>query len=282
MPQNPVIADLLEQIAALLDAQGADPFRVRAYLAASRTAREWPGDLREIYRTGGVGALDALPNVGPRIATLIAEILETGHSRMLDTLLGAAGPELVFTVVPGIGPELARRIHDQLGISSLEELELAVHDGRLQGVLGFGPRRARAVRDALAARHRPGAARVAVSAERPPVQLLVAVDEDYRRRAAAGELPVITPRRFNPSGEAWLPILHEDRDGWSFTALYSNTALAHRLGRTRDWVIVHYDRDGAEGQCTVVTETRGRLAGSRVVRGLEQECAEHHRELRSA
>jgi DNA polymerase (family X) len=55
-------------------------------------------------------------------------------------------------------------------------------------------------------------------------------------------------------------------------ALCSNTALAHRLGRTRDWVVIYYyDGDHREGQCTVVTETRGALAGERVVRGRELE-----------
>jgi hypothetical protein len=53
--------------------------------------------------------------------------------------------------------------------------------------------------------------------------------------------------------------------------MFSNTATAHRLDRTADWVVVYYERDGDEGQCTVVTETRGPLAGRRVVRGRESE-----------
>ena len=61
--------------------------------------------------------------------------------------------------------------------------------------------------------------------------------------------------------------------GWRFTALYSNTARAHDLGKEHDWVVVTFHGpDGLEGQCTVVTETRGELAGSRVVRGREAEC----------
>jgi len=61
-------------------------------------------------------------------------------------------------------------------------------------------------------------------------------------------------------------VLHGERDGWSFTALYSNTARAHELGTTRDWVILYFERDGHEDQCTVVTERHGPLAGERVVR----------------
>ena len=63
------------------------------------------------------------------------------------------------------------------------------------------------------------------------------------------------------------------RDGWHFTALYSNTARARELGRTRDWVVIYFDDDHhREGQHTVVTETRGALIGRRLVRGLEAEC----------
>jgi hypothetical protein len=59
--------------------------------------------------------------------------------------------------------------------------------------------------------------------------------------------------------------------------LYSNTAQAHQLGRTRDWVVLYfYDDEHTEGQHTVVTETHGPLAGRRVVRGREAECRAHY------
>ena len=88
-----------------------------------------------------------------------------------------------------------------------------------------------------------------------------------------GDLPNIAPRRFNPSGEAVLPILHTERGDWHCTALFSNTARAHELGRTRDWVVIYFHHDsGPEGQRTVVTETRGPHAGHRTVRGREAEC----------
>jgi putative hydrolase len=107
----------------------------------------------------------------------------------------------------------------------------------------------------------------------PAVALLLDVDRRYRAAAEAGRLPTISPKRFNPSGESWLPVLHDEQDGWHFTALYSNTARAHQLDKVRDWVVIYfYDRDHEEGQHTVVTETRGPLAGQRVVRGREGEC----------
>jgi DNA polymerase (family 10) len=116
----------------------------------------------------------------------------------------------------------------------------------------------------------------------PPVKLLLEIDDRYRTRAEAGRLRTIAPRRFNPERKSWLPILHVERDGWSLTAIYSNTARAHDLGRTRDWVVIYFERDGHEGQCTVVTETRGDLEGRRVVRGREGECARVPRESSTA
>jgi hypothetical protein len=108
--------------------------------------------------------------------------------------------------------------------------------------------------------------------EEPSVAVLLDVDAEYRRKAAARLLPRIAPRRFNRAREAWLPVLHTERGGWHVTALYSNTALAHRLRRTRDWVVLYFRREhGPGGRRTVVTETRGPLEGRRVVRGRESD-----------
>ena len=87
------------------------------------------------------------------------------------------------------------------------------------------------------------------------------------------------PAYFNPRGEAWLPVLHTRRGNSQYTALFSNTALAHRLGRTHDWVVIYYENEGDEGQCTVVTEYEGPLEGWRVVRGREDECEELYASL---
>jgi hypothetical protein len=107
----------------------------------------------------------------------------------------------------------------------------------------------------------------------PPVPLLLEIDREYRLGAAAGTLPKIAPRRYNPTGEAWLPILHADRGGYSFTAVFSNTELAHRLERTADWVVIYYhEPHRPEGRATVVTEHQGTARGMRVVRGREREC----------
>jgi hypothetical protein len=270
---NAEIAGALERIADLYETQDADGFRVRAYRRAAARARVTPEPLAELYARGGVEALDALPEIGRTIASLIAELVRTGRSSLLERLEGEVSPEDRFTTVAGIGEELAKRMHAELGIESLEELELAAHDGRLAQLPGFGPRRVRAVQQSLAgilgrAARRGGAQE---PADRPDVAALLDVDREYRKRAAAGELRTIRPRRFNPEKRAWLPVLHTQRGPWSYTALFSNTARAHQLGKTNDWVVIYFERDGREGQCTVVTEHSGPRAGQRVVRGRELE-----------
>jgi DNA polymerase (family X) len=276
-PGNARLADRLREAAALLEAQGASPFRVAAYRRAAETLLGLGEESSEILRAEGPSGLEALPGIGPGIAAALAEMVRTGRWMQLERLRGSADPPALFRSIPGVGPELAQRMHETLHVDTLEALEIAAHDGRLETVPGLGPRRTAAIRASLAAML--GRARIAAAfrrpAKAPSVPLVLAVDRAYREAAAAGQLARIAPRRFNPSGEAWLPVLHTSKDGWHFTALYSNTARAHELGRTRDWVVVYfYDDDHAEGQHTVVTETRGPLAGRRVVRGREAEYQE--------
>ena len=203
----------------------------------------------------------------------ILEMLRTGRWMQLERLRGSLDAEQVFQSIPGVGPELAKRIHAALEIETLAELEQAAHDGRLEQVPGVGPRRSRMVAAALAHMLQRRPAHPPSPAAEPGVELLLDVDHEYREKAADGKLRKIAPKRFNPDGEAWLPILHTQRDGWEFTALFSNTARAHDLGKTDDWVVLYFHSDhGPEGQRTVVTETSGPLAGRRVVRGREAEC----------
>ncbi len=276
--ENQQIAAQLREAAALLQAQGANPFRASAYRNAADTIARLGRPVRGVFDAGGRAELDALPHVGAGIANAIAEMLLTGSWSQLARLRGAAEPEKLFLAVPGIGPGLAHAIHESLHADTLESLEAAANDGRLEQVPGFGPRRASAIRAALASMLGRRIARAqGAAAAAPPVAMLLEVDREYRERAEAGTLRTIAPKRFNPEGEAWLPVLHAQRGPWHFTALFSNTARAHELGRTRDWVVIYfYDDRHVEGQHTVVTEPRGPLAGRRVVRGLEGQCRDHY------
>jgi putative hydrolase len=276
---NQQITQKLAQAADLLEQQGANPFRVSAYRRASETVSRLSEDIRALLEAEGEAGLVKLPNIGKGIAASIREMITTGHWTQLERLRGTLDPVHLFQSVPGIGPKTAQQIHEALHIDSLEALEAAAYDGRLEAVSGIGKRRIAGIRHALSAllgstRRRDHAR----SGEEPHVGLLLEVDAEYRSKAERGTLPQIAPRRFNPEHRAWLPVLHSERSDWHFTAMYSNTARAHELKRTHDWVVVYfYDDHNVEGQCTVVTETRGALTGQRVVRGRELECREYYR-----
>ena len=71
-------------------------------------------------------------------------------------------------------------------------------------------------------------------------------------------------------------MLHTEREGRHYTALYSNTARAHELGTTHDWVVIYRDDDQHSGSWTAITSSFGALRGRRVIRGREDECARHY------
>lgn len=286
---NEEIAEALEQISSLLEVQGASTFRVRAYLNAATTLRDLKTPVYDVLDSEGVKGLEALPGIGKSIASLISELMSTGRIALLERLEGQTSPEELFETVPGIGEKTAHRIHETLGIETLEELELAAHDGTLNKVPGLGRRKIQGIKDALSrilsrsSRRRARRLRwlehemKELNLHKPDVGLVLEVDKDYREKAASGSLRKIAPKRFNPSGEKWLPIYHTEKGRWSFSALFSNSPLAHKLGRIMDWVIVYYESDGEEDQCTVVTEWQGQLRGKRVIRGRESECFEYYR-----
>lgn len=285
-PTNEKIADALSRIAELLEMQEEDQrFRVQAYRKAAQRVRGINSPLTDLLQRRGQKALEAIPDIGEGIASVITEFVHTGESSLLQDLRGEVAPETLFADVPGIGKELARRIVEQLDVHSLEELEQAAHDGRLAEVEGFGPERVEGVKVSLAGMlsgaaqrrlRRAGSGKSDTQLKAPDVGTLLDVDEEYRRKAEAGELRTIAPKRFNPENEAWLPILNTERGDWQFTALFSNTARAHELGKTDDWVVLYYERDDREDQATVVTEIHGPLEGKRVVRGREDACRRYY------
>lgn len=272
---NDDIATRLDEIAALLDGQAANRYRVRAYRRAAATLRQLAVPASQILATHGVAGLDRLPGIGPRLARTIRDIVVHGYSPVLERLRGESDAIRLFASVPGIGNRLAARLHDELGLDTLQELEAAAHDGRLEEVAGFGSKRLTGIRATLALRLGRIAKDGGADAEQtgPPVRELLDVDSEYLRKARDGELPLITPRRFNPARAAWLPILHTQRGGHHYTALFSNTAQAHRLGKTRDWVVLYGDDGPREHQWTIITSALGPMRGRRIVRGREAECA---------
>jgi DNA polymerase (family X) len=270
---NTEIAARLEEVAHLLDEQEENQFRARAYRRAAETVRKLARPVDKLIKTGGLEALQQLSGIGKGLARSIQQFVVSGRLPILERLRRERDPVATLASVSGIGAQLAERLHSKLGISTLEELEAAAHDGRLEAVAGFGEKRIAGIRESLSTRLGRARQPAARPSDTPSVSEILDVDREYREKSAAGRLRKIAPRRFNPTGEAWLPVLHTKRGKRSYTALFSNTAKAHELGKTRDWVVLYYDDGGRERQCTVVTARQGGLAEKRVVRGREDESA---------
>ncbi len=280
MPEwlNLEVAARLEEVARLLEEQGANPFRIEAYRRGAETVRRLRRPVSSILREEGLEGLERLPGIGESLARAIRTLVDTGRLPMLDRLRGESDAVALLASVPGIGSVLAERLHHDLGIDTLEDLEAAAHDGRLENIGLFGEKRLAGIRESLATRL--GRVRDRTRApvpDEPAVEELLDVDREYRTAGAAGQLKMIAPRRFNPRREAWLPVLHTHRDDRHYTALFSNTARAHELHRTHDWVVLYVDRGRGERQYAVVTVLRGPLEGKRVVRGREADCLAHYR-----
>jgi putative hydrolase len=276
------LARRLQEVAELLEAQGGNPFRVQAYRRAADTLRTLSPPIEQIFREEGEAGLRKLPAIGEGLARSIATLLNTGRLPMLDRLRGEIDSASLLRSVPGIGKQLAERLHRDLGIDTLEQLETAAHDGRLRNIAGVGDKRVAGIIDSLSARlGRVRPFRVAEKNVEPSIAEALDVDREYREKAAAAALPTIAPRRFNPNQEAWLPILHSKRGKRHYMALFSNTARAHQMGKTRDWVLLYYEGQNGEGQYTVITGQRGPLTGMRIVRGRETECLRYYQDKKA-
>jgi hypothetical protein len=272
------IAGRLDEVANIFEEQGANRFRVQAYRNAANALRSLPDSAGDIFRRQGIEGLERIPGVGASIARAIRDILLHGRLAMLDRLRGETEAIAILASVPGVGRKLARRFRDDLGIETLEELEIAAHNGRIAKFPGIGAKRLAGIRDSLA--QRLGRIRrwgIPPSPGRlPAIAELLDVDREYRQKAAAGKLTQIAPRRFNPQHESWLPVLHTMRNGRHYTALFSNTAHAHELGKTRDWVVLFCDNGDTEHRFTIITSEFGPLEGERIVAGREAECEKYY------
>jgi DNA polymerase (family X) len=134
--QNTEIAAALDELGTLYELDGAVRYRVLAYREAARVIRDSPLSVAEMAREGR--ATD-LPGIGKTLQDKIVALLETGSIPSADKLKKRFPASLVeVTNVPGLGAKTARRLHDELGISTLAELKEAAESGRLRAVRGMG------------------------------------------------------------------------------------------------------------------------------------------------
>jgi DNA polymerase (family X) len=137
--ENIEVARRLEELADLLEIQGANPFRIRAYRNAIRTISGLTRPLPEMVKAGE--DLTELPGIGKDISSHIVELLETGDLELLEEVAREVPRELAtLTRIDGVGPKKARKLWKELDVTSVEELETAAKSSRVQELEGFGAR----------------------------------------------------------------------------------------------------------------------------------------------
>ena len=136
--QNAEVAAMFDQAAELLEIEGENQFRVRAYRRAARVIEGLPQSVKSLLSAGR--DLSELPGIGKDLAGKIAEIVQTGHFALLDSLKRKLPGQLgEIAALPGLGPKRVKLIHDKLKVSTLDDLRRVVKAGRLHGLRGFGP-----------------------------------------------------------------------------------------------------------------------------------------------
>ncbi|MFO7311107.1 MAG: DNA polymerase/3'-5' exonuclease PolX [Bacillota bacterium] len=136
--KNLELAWILAEIGDLLELQGENPFKVRAYRRAARAIELLPEDIEAVWRRGELGRIEG---IGKALEEKIDEWLSTGVMTYYEELRRQLPPGLrELTRVPGVGPKLAQRLYQELGIRNLDELEAACREQRLRHVKGLGAR----------------------------------------------------------------------------------------------------------------------------------------------
>jgi DNA polymerase (family 10) len=209
---NADIAAIFEEIADLLEIQGGNPFRVRAYRNAARSVGELGRDLASLLEEGK--ELPKIPGIGADLDAKIHEICKTGTCKLLDELHREMPPAITELLrVPGLGPKRVKLLHDKLKIRSTEELKRAARAGRIRELTGFGARTEETILRALAERSAtPGRCKLAVAAQyaaaleaylaRVQGVRKVAVGGSFRRmRETVGDLDILV------AAEAGSPVM---------------------------------------------------------------------------
>ena len=180
---NADIAAAFEQVADLLEYQGDNVFRVRAYRTAARTISGLVESLASV-RADPSRRLTDLDGVGGDLAGKIETLLDTGRLPLLEELERQV-PAVAFDLmrVPGLGPKKAKALVAALGIDSLAALEAACREGRVRGIKGFGPKTEATILEKLAFARDPERARLLWSeAEAIAIRLV-----DWMRECPAAE-----------------------------------------------------------------------------------------------
>lgn len=169
---NLEIAQALEEVAQLLELQGANAFRIRAYRNAAHTVEDQSESLARIMEQAMTSLTD-LPGIGPDIATKITQLVQTGSFPLLQELRQEFPPALLEMMhLPGLGPKKAATLYRQLQICSLAELQAAAAAGKIAALKGFGKKSEQAILAGLVERQQVGQ-RVLISDARTAADSIV-------------------------------------------------------------------------------------------------------------
>ncbi len=243
--QNAEIAAMFDQAAELLEIQGENPFRVRAYRRAARTIEGLPRSIETMLSDGT--DLSELPGIGKDLAGKIADIVKTGQFALLEQLKKRLPGELGdIASLPGLGPKRIKLLYDRLKVRTLADLQDAIKAGRLRRLRGFGPVMEKKLADALA---RPrGEKRFKLAVAEQEAEALVNFLRDCGRVVVAGSYR----RRRDTVGD--LDVLVTAADGSAVgdrLVRYENVAATLAHGATRTTVVL---RSGLQVDVRVVPE----------------------------
>src|SRR3954470_13858404 len=147
--RNAEVALHFDELADLYELDGAISYRVLAYRNAAKAIREANASVEDMTRAGTV---TELAGIGKTIAEKLEALFETGGIPSAQKLKAKYPPGLVeITRLPGFGPKRARKVFDELGIASLDDLKKAAEEERLRTIRGFGPKAEESILLALAA-----------------------------------------------------------------------------------------------------------------------------------
>ena len=147
---NEDIASVFDEIADLLEIEGDNPFRIRAYRNGARTLRELGRDISLLIERGE--DITRLSGIGKNLASKIHEVLETGHCQALDKLRRKLPADLTELLkLPGLGPKRVHALYHELDIHNHEQLERAARDGSIQLLPGFGAKTEARILEAIQA-----------------------------------------------------------------------------------------------------------------------------------
>ncbi|HSU52784.1 MAG TPA: helix-hairpin-helix domain-containing protein, partial [Candidatus Dormibacteraeota bacterium] len=130
------VAQVLTNIATLLELKGENPFKTRAYTNAARALETLSEPLEKIVSEARLAEVNG---IGESIQKKISELMTSGKLAYYEELRAATPPGLVLMLeIPGVGPKKIKALHDELGIETIEQLEQACKDGKVAKLKGFG------------------------------------------------------------------------------------------------------------------------------------------------